>query len=104
MGKVAGLVAFAVVACVQPALAQGTEQEREACTPDAMRLCGQFIPDADRIETCSAQCRVAPSARLVTRCSIRRARRTSRVPLSSRPGVHLHLRPMMMRIDGTRRA
>ncbi|MGK3908189.1 hypothetical protein ABI084_15015, partial [Enterococcus faecium] len=26
--------------------------EREACTPDAMRLCGQFIPDADRIETC----------------------------------------------------
>lgn len=52
MGKVAGLIVFAVVACVQPAFAQGTEQEREACTPDAMRLCGQFIPDADRIETC----------------------------------------------------
>lgn len=52
MGKVAGLIAFAVLACVQPAFAQGTEQEREACTPDAMRLCGQFIPDADRIETC----------------------------------------------------
>ena len=52
MLRVAGLIAFAVLACVQPAFAQGTEQEREACTPDAMRLCGQFIPDADRIETC----------------------------------------------------
>lgn len=52
MRRVAGLIAFAVLACVQPAFAQGTEQEREACTPDAMRLCGQFIPDADRIETC----------------------------------------------------
>lgn len=52
MGKVAGLVAFAVVACVQPAFAQGTDQEREACTPDAMRLCGQFIPDGARVETC----------------------------------------------------
>ena len=63
MGKVAGLIAFAIVACVQPAFAQGTEQEREACTPDAMRLCGQFIPDADRIETClrSAGPRLSPA-------------------------------------------
>ncbi len=52
MGKVAGLVALAVVVCVQPCFAQGTEQEREACTPDAMRLCGQFIPDGGRVETC----------------------------------------------------
>lgn len=31
---------------------RGTEAEREACTPDAMRLCGQFIPDSGRIESC----------------------------------------------------
>ncbi|HEY0219794.1 MAG TPA: hypothetical protein VGC26_08535 [Afipia sp.] len=35
-----------------PALAQGTDQEREACTPDVFRLCGSYIPDADRIVTC----------------------------------------------------
>ena len=52
MGKVTGFIVFAVIACAQPASAQGTEQEREACTPDAMRLCGQFIPDAVRIEAC----------------------------------------------------
>lgn len=51
-GKLAGLIAVAAVACAEPALAQGTDQEREACTPDAMRLCGQFIPDAGRIESC----------------------------------------------------
>lgn len=31
---------------------QGTAADREACTPDAFRLCGQFIPDADRIALC----------------------------------------------------
>ncbi|MBX9710122.1 MAG: hypothetical protein K2X60_03740 [Xanthobacteraceae bacterium] len=35
-----------------PAFAQGTEQEREACTPDVFRLCGSYIPDADRIVAC----------------------------------------------------
>ena len=51
MGKVA-LIAIAVAVCTEPVFAQGTEQEREACTPDAMRLCGQYIPDADRITDC----------------------------------------------------
>jgi len=31
---------------------QGTEAQRQACTPDAMRLCGQFIPDAGMISAC----------------------------------------------------
>ena len=52
LGTVAGLIAVAVIAGAEPAFAQGTEQEREACTPDAWRLCGQFIPDADRITDC----------------------------------------------------
>ena len=52
LAKVAGLIAVAVIACAGSAFAQGTEQEREACTPDAMRLCAQYIPDAGRIETC----------------------------------------------------
>lgn len=52
MAKLAGLIAIAVIACAETAFAQGTDQEREACTPDVMRLCGQFIPDSDRITNC----------------------------------------------------
>jgi hypothetical protein len=33
------------------ALAYTPEQE-QACTPDAMRLCGAYIPDVDRITAC----------------------------------------------------
>lgn len=44
----AGLIAFSQ----EPVLAQGTDQEREACTPDVFRLCGAYIPDADRIVAC----------------------------------------------------
>jgi hypothetical protein len=34
------------------ALAQGTEQQREACTPDAFRLCGAYMPDPNAVEAC----------------------------------------------------
>ncbi|HEY0145423.1 MAG: hypothetical protein WDN29_08810 [Methylovirgula sp.] len=29
-----------------------SEAQREACTPDAFRLCGAYIPDSDRVATC----------------------------------------------------
>ena len=32
--------------------AQGTPEERQACTPDAMRLCSDFIPDVPKITKC----------------------------------------------------
>jgi hypothetical protein len=40
---------------------------QQACTPDAMRLCGQFVPDRARVEACmkvhrrewSPECRAA---------------------------------------------
>jgi hypothetical protein len=35
-----------------PANAQGTDQQRAACTPDVFRLCGAYIPDSDRITAC----------------------------------------------------
>src|ERR1700735_5861806 len=34
------------------AMAQGTQRQRDACTPDVFRLCGAYIPDADRITAC----------------------------------------------------
>ena len=47
--------------------AQGTPDARQACTPDAMRLCSEFIPDANRVKSCmlskrsqlSQECRAA---------------------------------------------
>lgn len=35
-----------------PTWSQETAQQREACTPDVMRLCSEFIPDRDRITAC----------------------------------------------------
>jgi hypothetical protein len=32
-----------------------TQEQQQACTPDAMRLCGNFIPDVDRITACMIQ-------------------------------------------------
>jgi hypothetical protein len=41
-------------ATASPALSfsQGTREQRLACTPDALRLCSAFIPNADEITTC----------------------------------------------------
>lgn len=40
------------VAVQASALAQGTQQQREACTPDAFRLCGAYMPDPDGVAAC----------------------------------------------------
>ena len=34
------------------AFAQGTPEQQEACKPDVFRLCGNFIPDVERIVAC----------------------------------------------------
>jgi hypothetical protein len=63
-----------LVAQASPAAAY-TEQQREACEGDAMRLCGQYIPDIPRITACMKRnCRLASArCRAVMRCG--RARR-----------------------------
>jgi hypothetical protein len=49
----AGLAAgLAVAAWVLPAGAQGTPEQREACQPDAFRLCNEFIPNAQTTAAC----------------------------------------------------
>jgi hypothetical protein len=61
------LVAGAVFAGLNGAGAQGTAQEQQACTPDAMRLCADAIPDVTKVTACmkakysqlSEPCRVA---------------------------------------------
>ena len=32
-----------------------TQEQEQACTPDAMRLCGNYIPDVNRITACMMQ-------------------------------------------------
>lgn len=65
----AAWIAVGVLAAHGPnfAFAQGTEQQREACTPDALRLCGQFIPDAGKVESClrNAGPKLSPPCRVV---------------------------------------
>lgn len=47
--------------------AQGSQEQRQACAPDAVRLCSEFIPDVPKITACmkkkhaelSKECRVA---------------------------------------------
>src|SRR5208282_2642654 len=63
------LPVVALLAVLNPAAAQGSDEARQACTPDAMRLCSEFIPDVPRITACmkarhaqlSAACRLAMS-------------------------------------------
>jgi len=37
---------------ISAAGAQDADAQRQACTPDAMRLCSEFIPDVERITAC----------------------------------------------------
>jgi len=64
------------------AAAQGSPEVRQACTPDAMRLCSEFIPDVPKITRCmvakhaqlSKECRYAMAHQHRTYRSARRAR------------------------------
>jgi len=46
------VLAGALVCQLAAAVAQGSPEAREACTPDAMRLCSEFIPDVAKITAC----------------------------------------------------
>ena len=51
---------------------RGSEAQRQACTPDVFRLCGQYIPDVNGIVAClhaqkpnlSSDCRATFDGRL----------------------------------------
>ena len=50
----AAISAIALTVAVEPSLAYTPEQQ-QACTPDAMRLCGEFVPNVDAITACMVQ-------------------------------------------------
>jgi hypothetical protein len=63
----AAISGIALAALAQPGAGHAyTPEQEQACTPDAMRLCSEFIPNVDAITACmvqkkaqlSPQCRV----------------------------------------------
>jgi len=47
---------LAVAVSIWPAVSQAyTPEEEQACSGDAMRVCGAFVPDVDRITLCMIQ-------------------------------------------------
>jgi hypothetical protein len=51
LSAAAGTLAVLLVAGPTPAAAQSSDAA-DRCTPDVMRLCSEFVPDADRIVQC----------------------------------------------------
>ncbi|WP_398472914.1 hypothetical protein [Tardiphaga sp.] len=47
-----GAIASLALMNSAPAFAAGTDAQREACTPDAFRLCSMAMPDETRVESC----------------------------------------------------
>ncbi len=54
MNKLSALAFLVVVAAPLPALAY-SQEDANACTSDAMKLCGAAIPDASRVADCLVQ-------------------------------------------------
>ncbi len=61
------LAALALTTAALPASAQGSADERRACTPDVFRLCSSEIPNVDRIVAClnKDHARLSPACRAV---------------------------------------
>jgi hypothetical protein len=59
-------IAFIMIMAPLPALAY-TQADADACTPDAMRLCQNAIPDAERVGSCLAQNKpnLSPACKIV---------------------------------------
>jgi hypothetical protein len=53
-GKLLAASCFALTLLTTGASAYSPQQE-QMCTGDAMRLCGEYIPNVDRITTCMVQ-------------------------------------------------
>ena len=54
MHKLSALAFIVMITAPLPALAY-TQEDADACTPDAMKLCQAAIPDAGRVRDCLIQ-------------------------------------------------
>ena len=54
MGKLSAIAFIVTIMAPLPAIAY-TQEDADACTPDAMRLCQNAIPDVSRVTQCLVQ-------------------------------------------------
>jgi hypothetical protein len=66
IGKLALVAFISLAASIGTRAEEGTEEQRDACTPDAFRLCASEIPDIPRITACME----ANKERLSPRCRV----------------------------------
>jgi hypothetical protein len=86
------ILAAALSVSMSPAAGQDyTPEQQQACTGDAMRLCGAFVPDVDRITVCMIEnkSQLSPGCRVFFRPDPEpvAAPRAGRKPLSIKPGA-----------------
>ena len=64
-----------------------TPEQQQACTPDAMRLCGSYIPDVDRITACmiARKSQLSPECRRFFRAGPEPGERAAGAPTDIRP-------------------
>ncbi|MBB4372770.1 hypothetical protein GGD63_005582 [Bradyrhizobium sp. cir1] len=63
----AAIAGVALAVLVQPGAGFAyTPEQQQACTPDAMRLCGEFVPNVDAITACMIQ----KKAQLSPQCKV----------------------------------
>ena len=63
----AAISGIALAILIQPGVGHAyTPEQQQACTPDAMRLCGEFVPNVDAITACMIQ----KKAQLSPQCKV----------------------------------
>ncbi|MCP4621507.1 MAG: hypothetical protein GY844_34320 [Bradyrhizobium sp.] len=79
---------FSAFAGSPPAFAYTPEQQ-QACTPDAMRLCGNYVPDVDRITACmiANKSQLSPECRRFFRAGPEPGERAADEPTNIKPAV-----------------
>lgn len=61
------ILGMALAVLVQPRAGFAyTQEEQQACSPDAMRLCGEFVPNVDAITACM----IRKKAQLSPQCKV----------------------------------
>jgi hypothetical protein len=94
-GRIILIAGFALSAVASARAFEGTAEQREACTPDAFRLCSAEIPDVGRVTACMAakQSSLSPKCRAVFQsASQERAAPSRRARVHKAPATYAHNR------------
>jgi hypothetical protein len=93
--KLVARYAFLVAATAlfaAPAAAQGTAEQRAACTGDAFQFCGSEIPDATRVEVCLRKNlkKISPACQSMFRPTSARAKPPRATPVAAARSPSMH--------------